>query len=287
MPLGGLVLIQIGYPLTHGDARAGLVVTTVLLGFAISVGHALATRGARVAVALVVVAGAGGLAVEALGVRTGFPFGRYAYSGALGPRLFGVPLVIPLAWAWMAWPAWLAAARLTRPRAGRTARARTGLAGAGLAGTRLGRTGLGRTGLGRAGLGRAGLGRAGLGRAVVRIALAGLGLAAWDLFLDPQMVAAGYWRWRHPTPGLAGIPYTNYLGWLVVAVLMMALFAAVAGSRVRVGGPGVDAPMSALYLWTYLSSVLAHAVFLGLPGSAAAGAVGMGLVAVPLAVALW
>jgi putative membrane protein len=45
--------------------------------------------------------------------------------------------------------------------------------------------------------------------------------------------------------------------------------------------------MSALYLWTYLSSVLAHAVFLHLPVSAAAGAAGMGLVAIPLAVALW
>ncbi len=34
--------------------------------------------------------------------------------------------------------------------------------------------------------------------------------------------------------------------------------------------------MLALYLWTYASSVLAHAVFLGLPASAAWGALGMG-----------
>jgi putative membrane protein len=44
--------------------------------------------------------------------------------------------------------------------------------------------------------------------------------------------------------------------------------------------------MLALYLWTYASSVLAHAVFLGLPASAAWGGLGMGAVAVPLAVRL-
>ena len=44
--------------------------------------------------------------------------------------------------------------------------------------------------------------------------------------------------------------------------------------------------MFALYLWTYFSSVLAHAVFLGLPASALWGAAGMAVVAVPLAVTL-
>jgi hypothetical protein len=41
-----------------------------------------------------------------------------------------------------------------------------------------------------------------------------------------------------------------------------------------------------LWFWTYASSVLAHAVFLGLPASAAWGGIGMGLVVVPLAVRL-
>jgi putative membrane protein len=240
-PLAVLILAQICYPLAHGRARAPLVIGTVILGFSISVSHALVTRGGRVAGALVAVTAAGGLAVETLGVHTGFPFGGYGYSGALGPRLLGVPLIIPLAWTWMAWPAWLVAATLTHNRP-------------------------------------------------VRVLLAGLGLAAWDLFLDPQMVAEGYWHWHDPEPGLPGvpgIPLTDYLGWLAVAVLMMALFAAAAGSRVRVADRRRDAPMLALYLWTYLSSVLAHAAFLHLPGSAGWGALGMGLVAVPLVVALW
>lgn len=239
-PLGVLVLAQIGYPLTHGPARADLVIATVVLGFGISLAHAARTRGWRVALAVLGAMTAVGGLVEAVGVHTGHPFGGYGYAATLGPSRFGVPIVIPLAWTWLGWPAWLAAARLTS-------------------------------------------------RAVPRVAIAAFALASWDLFLDPQMVAAGYWTWAHPRPalpGVAGVPLTNYAGWLVVAAVMMALFATVGGPAAR-RRPGVgDAPMFAMYLWTYAGSLLAHAIFLGLPGSAAWGSLGMGIVAVPLAVAL-
>ncbi|GAA3296234.1 carotenoid biosynthesis protein [Dactylosporangium vinaceum] len=233
---GALVLAEIGYPLTEGRARTGLVIATVVIGYVVSVAHAWLTRGPRTAGLLVLVTTGGGLLVEAVGRTTGYPFGDYDYTAALGPRLLGVPLVIPLAWTWMAWPAWIAAGRITAGRAARTA-------------------------------------------------VAGLGLAAWDLFLDPQMVSQGYWQWHTSTPalpGVPGIPLTNYLGWLLVAVALMALLGT-APQR----GPHQDAPMYAMYLWTYASSILAHAVFLGLPASAAWGALGMGLVAIPLAVRLW
>lgn len=237
--LGALVLTQICYPLTGGGLRAGLTVLTVVLGYLLSVSHALLTRGVRAAAALVATATLGGFAVEAIGVATGFPFGTYDYSGQLGPKVLGVPLIIPLAWTWMAWPAWLAAVRLARGRAG-------------------------------------------------RIVLAGAGLAAWDLFLDPQMVAEGYWRWLDPTPalpGVPGIPIGNYLGWLGFALLLMTALTFAAGPAADRAGPD-DVPMLALWFWTYASSVLAHLVFLDLPGSAVWGAVGMGVVVIPLAVRL-
>jgi putative membrane protein len=44
--------------------------------------------------------------------------------------------------------------------------------------------------------------------------------------------------------------------------------------------------MIALWLWTYASSVLAHAVFLDLPASAAWGGVLMGAAVLPLVVRL-
>ena len=246
--LAVLVLVQIGYPLSAGATRAGLTVLTVVLGYLLSVSHALLTRGPRAAAALVAVATGGGLAVEAVGVATGFPFGTYDYSGQLGPKLFGVPLIIPLAWTWMAWPAWLAAVRLTGGRAGR----RTGHR---------------------------------IGRRAARIVLAATGLAAWDLFLDPQMVAEGYWTWQAATPalpGVPGIPIGNYLGWLGFALVLMTALSAAAGPGASAAAPA-DGPMLALWLWTYASSVLAHAVFLGLPASALWGGVVMGAVVLPLA----
>jgi putative membrane protein len=239
-----IVGVQITYPLVSGSTRAALVVVTVLLGWAVSVGHARRTRGWRFAAMLLLVTTGGGLAVEAVGVATGFPFGRYGYGDALGPMLYGVPVIIPLAWTWMAWPAWLAATMVARRRP-------------------------------------------------VRIAVAAVALAGWDLFLDPQMVAEGYWHWVDPwpaLPGVPGVPVGNYLGWLTVALAMMLLLAAGARARGTGAGPSgtlaADAPMLGLYLWTYYSSVLAHAVFLGLPGSASWGGAGMGLVAIPLTVRL-
>ena len=71
---------------------------------------------------------------------------------------------------------------------------------------------------------------------------------------------------------------------LVVAAAMMVALDRLAGGELR--PVTVDAPVLALYLWTYGSSVLAHAVFLDLPRSALVGGVGMGLVAIPLGVAL-
>jgi putative membrane protein len=56
----------------------------------------------------VIAAGAIGMLAEHIGTRTGRPFGRYAYSDKLGPRVGGVPLLAGAAWAMMARPAWSA-----------------------------------------------------------------------------------------------------------------------------------------------------------------------------------
>lgn len=57
----------------------------------------LTAKTGRAALSLVVVA-ALGLGFELCGVRYGLPFGRYAYTGALPPTIFGVPLVMAFAW---------------------------------------------------------------------------------------------------------------------------------------------------------------------------------------------
>ena len=234
---GAAVAAQIAYPLVDRFAGAEplrlLTIATVLLFFAASTSHALVHRGARWAAVLVAVTAGGGLIAEALGVRTGFPFGEYAYARTLGPQVLGVPVVIPLAWTMLAYPAFLAARRLTR-------------------------------------------------RFVPLVG--GVALASWDLFLDPQMVAAGHWSWRDPTPalpGAPGVPLSNYLGWLVVATAMMAAL-----DRLLAREAADDRQPALLYLWTYASSVMGAAVFFGRPSVALVGGLVMGLVALPYAYVL-
>jgi len=99
------------------------------------------------------------------------------------------------------------------------------------------------------------------------------------------MVDAGHWRWADPVPGLPGVPtvpLTNYAGWLLVAAVLMLLI-----DLLMPAAPEADDTVPyGLYLWTYASSVLAHAAFFGLPASALWGGLAMGVIVVPLLVTL-
>lgn len=111
---GALMLAQVLYG-TRGltGPRATQRMLSAML--ATSAAEALESRGPRSGGGTMLCAGAIGFAAELLGVRTGVPFGRYGYSGQLGPRLGGVPLLAAGAWAAMARPAWVAAGWI-RPR---------------------------------------------------------------------------------------------------------------------------------------------------------------------------
>jgi putative membrane protein len=74
------------------------------------------------------VAFAGGMAVEWLGVHTGFPFGDYSYGGALGPKVGGVPLTIGLNWAMLLLCSATLAQRILGPSSGVWVRAALGAA---------------------------------------------------------------------------------------------------------------------------------------------------------------
>ena len=240
---GLLVLTAVAYPLTSGAERDAVSWTIVALGAALSVVHAGLSRGAGVGLGLFLLVALTAVAFEALGLSSGFPYGRYEYGDALGPTLLGVPFLVPLAWLMIAWPSWVLADRLTRRvRAGR--------------------------------------------RDVVRVGVAAGVFAGWDVVLDPQMVQAGYWRWSHPQPGLPGIPtvpLTNLAGWLLAGAVLMTLLSLLVSRVSAADAPriGDAAPMLAI-AWMTLGGAVAHAGWLGLPGSAAWGA---GL-AVPVLVTL-
>ena len=256
--VGATVLVQIVYPLMPDALRTEITVASVLVFCAAALADAGRVHGLRGAAVLLAVAGGGGLLVEAAGVHTGIPFGPYTYTGDLGAEVLGVPVVVPLAWAMMAWPALVVGRTLARrPVAVDRAVRRRPVGGHDLTGLSRSRTAL----------------------------VGGVALAAWDLFLDPQMVDAGHWTWAHPDPGLPlvpGVPLTNYGGWLVVSVVMVGVL-----DRLLPPHSGPSGPAAALYLWTYGSSVLAHVVFFSRPGSALVGGLLMGALALPFARAVW
>jgi len=52
--------------------------------------------------------------------------------------------------------------------------------------------------------------------------LSAFAFTAWDLFLDPQMTAWGFWVWEIPG-AYFGIPLINFAGWLLVSAVITAV----------------------------------------------------------------
>ena len=113
---GLTVLGQILWVLTSGNLRTTLTITTVVTFALSSASHAFITRGTIWTSGYLIISLGVGLAVEAVGTATSIPFGPYSYSDLLGAKVFGVPWVIPLAWAMMAYPCLLLARRLSSSR---------------------------------------------------------------------------------------------------------------------------------------------------------------------------
>jgi putative membrane protein len=70
---------------------------------------------------------------------------------------------------------------------------------------------------------------------------------------------------------------SNYLGWLAVAIVLLAAL------QLLPRRTADDRVPTALYLWTYASSVLGDLAFFGRPMTALVGGVGMGITAIPYA----
>ena len=163
------IVQQIAYPLADAHGQLWLTRGSVCTFFCASLLHAWWMAGSRGVLLVVGVCGGGGFLAEWIGVHSGWPFGRYAYTGRLSFSVAGVSILVPVAWAMMAWPTFVVARSTRSP-----------------------------------------------------ISIGAAMLVTWDLFLDPQMVDDGHWRWA-PTrwPKLNGIPISNTFGWAVVSVCLL------------------------------------------------------------------
>lgn len=126
--LAAVVGAQVAYPRLPAARRVAATRAIVGLVLGASVTDAAEERGAARAAALTGTAAAIGFGAELAGVARGLPFGRYAYSGQLGPRVRGVPLLAAACWPMMARPSWAVAGRITARRAPRAALAAGALA---------------------------------------------------------------------------------------------------------------------------------------------------------------
>lgn len=243
-------------------------ILTVVFFFTFSLAHLLESRGLRVGLLMFCAAFLVTLACEAIGVATGLLFGSYTYSDQLGPKVFGlVPALIPVAWFMVLYPAYAVTQFVLHGVAPGWSR-------------RLG----------------------GWKLAILQSALAAVAMTAWDLSLDPRMVADGYWTWRDGG-AYFGIPLSNFAGWMITSFTIYLLWHVIGRLATRIpasprGGAGFDAagdgtegeeaslnlyralPVLA-YIVTWIGESMASALFWTGPLVGAVVFVGMGVFAAP------
>jgi lycopene beta-cyclase len=114
-------------------------------------------------------------------------------------------------------------------------------------------------------------------------------MAAWDLFLDPQMVAAGRWTWEVPgahVPFTPDIPLSNAFGWLLSGIFIIGLLNRVLPMERRKEGASLRA-VDAILLWTLFSGIVGNLFFFDRPGLALfAGAI-LGALLAPYFFSSW
>lgn len=122
---------------------------------------------------------------ENMSVLTGFPFGYYTYTDNLGPKLFLVPVLIGPAYLGTAYLAWT------------IARVICGAAQTRLSGSLL----------------------------VTVPLLAAFMMVSWDLAFDPIFSTINHtWIWQNGG-SYFGVPFSNFLGWLLTTFAFLQLFA--------------------------------------------------------------
>jgi putative membrane protein len=154
---------------------------------ACALGHAALAYGARRALVLFVACNAIAFALENLGTATGFPFGTYHFEvGADLPHVGLIPIIVGPLWFGAGYLSWVAGSVL--------------LDGADCQ----------------------------LHRPFNLLALplvAPFVMTQWDLVMDaPNATIAKVWIWQDGG-GVFGVPFSNYVGWLLTSWLIFQAFA--------------------------------------------------------------
>jgi uncharacterized membrane protein len=156
---------------------------TILLSFAFA--HGALRYGTRGIIAFAVICLVVSNLLENLGVATGFPFGPYHYTDALGPKLGYVPLMIGPAYLGVGYLSWV------------------------LAGILIGD------------VNRRSDGWQVLATPIIGAFI----MVMWDFAMDPMASTLAQWWIWHQGGGYFGVPLQNFLGWYLTVFAFMLIFA--------------------------------------------------------------
>jgi uncharacterized membrane protein len=194
IPVAAQVLVLLAFVLVHGALRYGVGGILIFLGITLLVSNIL----------------------ENTSILTGFPFGHYHYTDALGPKLFLVPLLIGPAYVGTGYLAWILANALV----GEVRRASP------------------------------------LFLTIAVPIIASFLMVVWDLCLDPSASTIGHlWIWEQGG-GFFGVPLSNYLGWFLTVYLFYQLFAVYLRVRPAARGerlsPALESYVQAVVLYAVI-----------------------------------
>ena len=190
------LIVAIGFSWTPTPFTQLLVAIFIACAFV----HACATYGARSALVMVAICVAITVAIENIGVATGFPFGRYHFEvGGDLPHVGAIPIIVGPLWFGAGYFSWIVAAILLDGADERLDRSFDFFA---------------------------------------LPVVAAFVMTQWDVVMDPPESTIGKaWIW-HDGGADFGVPLTNFVGWLLTAWLFYLAFALYLRRR-QSGSPAV------------------------------------------------
>jgi putative membrane protein len=174
-----------------------IVILTVIPPALFAVIHGARLYGSRGSLVFATLCLGIGALFESVSLRTGFPFGHYWFTNLMGPKLFGLPILLALAYMGTAYLSWVLGLNILECR-------NEPLSGRNL---------------------------------ILLPLLASFVMTAWDPSMDPVWADIDHaWVWRDGG-SYYGVPISNFAGWILTTYVFYQLFALYVRNRVSIPSP--------------------------------------------------